>query len=685
MPHRDQPFDQLPPAIGGTTKLGRTDTTLSESMALSALAGSGDAVWEWDVNSGTFSVGIDSTTFSAHLATIHPDDTEKYLQAVNQASDDGSGRLVVEYRISVDSRWIWVVDRAQVIRGASNQPMRMIGTRTDISVRREWEERLCEVAKNLRNGHIVSKTASISFNPMSSEQVGSDEYDCLIGSPSVLLPDYPDHVHIEDRDRVRLAIHRLLSSRQRVEIEHRLLSAGGLEKNILLVADVAGTWISATFLDVTDRRQVDRALRKLDEQFRTAIESSFDTFMLLEAITNESGKVVDFEFRHLNHQSENLTLRPAAVLIGRKVSGAMLPRKFARFFVQYRRVLKYQKRLDEEIQMGDSWYLHRAVPVDNSVAISISDITRQKANETALRDQQRFVEQIARSSPDLICLDDIAKNLLLYSNRSVLSILDRGEFEATKCSSTELWPWVHKDDLQTFEALRDQVLHLSDDSFSEVRVRMVTANGKHRWIACRDSVFARDETGTPTQILASYRDVTIQKEHEDRLEAMASTDALTGVFNRRHFQDRLRAEIERADRYGSALSLVIVDIDNFKTYNDRFGHQFGDEVLKEFAQILLQSVRLADIVARYGGEEFAVILPVTTVDEAGLFCERVRQKLGSTEFGVHRVKVTGSFGGAQHRKGPRALEDLIARADAVQYYSKKNGKDRVTIDRPTVE
>lgn len=85
--------------------------------------------------------------------------------------------------------------------------------------------------------------------------------------------------------------------------------------------------------------------------------------------------------------------------------------------------------------------------------------------------------------------------------------------------------------------------------------------------------------------------------------------------------------------------------------------------------------------ARYGGEEFAIILPVTTVKEAGMFCERVRTHLAATVFGEHQVKVTGSFGCAQHRKGPRALEDLIGRADAVQYDSKKSGKDRVTIDR----
>jgi diguanylate cyclase (GGDEF)-like protein len=163
------------------------------------------------------------------------------------------------------------------------------------------------------------------------------------------------------------------------------------------------------------------------------------------------------------------------------------------------------------------------------------------------------------------------------------------------------------------------------------------------------------------------------------LERLAITDPLTGLYNRRFFQSRLGVEIERAKRYGRVLSLVMLDVDNFKEINDRRGHQFGDHVLAEVGKILTGNVRAIDIVCRYGGEEFAVLLPETPLEKAGRAAEKLRTCLKERfQKGRDPVALTVSLGVASY-PSPRVADenDLVRRADAALYEAKGLGRDRV--------
>jgi len=163
------------------------------------------------------------------------------------------------------------------------------------------------------------------------------------------------------------------------------------------------------------------------------------------------------------------------------------------------------------------------------------------------------------------------------------------------------------------------------------------------------------------------------------LERLAITDPLTGLYNRRFFQSRLGVEIERAKRYGRVLSLVMLDVDNFKEINDQRGHQFGDRVLAEIGKILTGNVRASDIVCRYGGEEFAVLLPETPLEQAGRAAEKLRSLLKERfRRGRNPVALTVSLGVASFPSPGVADEDgLVRRADAALYEAKGLGRDRV--------
>ncbi len=160
------------------------------------------------------------------------------------------------------------------------------------------------------------------------------------------------------------------------------------------------------------------------------------------------------------------------------------------------------------------------------------------------------------------------------------------------------------------------------------------------------------------------------------LEALATTDGLTGLLNHRAFQERLAEEFGRADRHDAPLSLLLLDVDQFKQYNDAFGHPAGDDVLRRVADVLRRSVRDADQVARYGGEEFVVVLPQTDVAGARLIAERIRAAV-ATEPWPRRL-VTVSVGATSLGPDAPTPAAMIARADDALYRSKREGRDRVT-------
>ncbi len=170
------------------------------------------------------------------------------------------------------------------------------------------------------------------------------------------------------------------------------------------------------------------------------------------------------------------------------------------------------------------------------------------------------------------------------------------------------------------------------------------------------------------------------------LAQRAQIDGLTGLWNRTYFDRRLNDEFSEAVRHGRPLSLMIVDIDNFKQTNDQYGHLFGDMVIERFAQIL-SSGRASDVAARYGGEEFGIILPNIAAVEAAEVAERYRAQLEAITWSDHPgLVVTGSFGICDlDRLGtPTTVDRLFATADAALYRAKQDGRNRVVVAEPAV-
>ncbi len=187
-----------------------------------------------------------------------------------------------------------------------------------------------------------------------------------------------------------------------------------------------------------------------------------------------------------------------------------------------------------------------------------------------------------------------------------------------------------------------------------------------------------DQVAGPVSLLAENR---FYKEKSEEADGLVNLDGLTGLYNHRYFQETLSNELLKSQRFGHAVSLLLVDVDHFKKVNDKYGHPQGDVVLKEVAQILKNTVRAYDVPARYGGEEFAVVLPHADPAQAYQVAERVRRAVQACVFPGRTpretLRVTASFGVAASPANAKTKAELIDRADQALYLAKSEGRNKV--------
>ena len=194
---------------------------------------------------------------------------------------------------------------------------------------------------------------------------------------------------------------------------------------------------------------------------------------------------------------------------------------------------------------------------------------------------------------------------------------------------------------------------------------------------------AGGEVGQLTQVFKNLVARVREREGQGELERLSVTDALTGLYNRRHLMGTLANEVQRSRRLRRTFSVLLADVDHFKQYNDTNGHLGGDAALVKIAEILRQTTRGVDTVARYGGEEFVVMLIEAPIATAAAVGERLRARVAAEEFGAGRMTV--SVGAAEYPTHGETPEELIASADAAMYQAKGEGRDRVVLAGRTAE
>src|SRR5271154_5057645 len=271
-------------------------------------------------------------------------------------------------------------------------------------------------------------------------------------------------------------------------------------------------------------------------------------------------------------------------------------------------------------------------------------------------------------------------DLVLRAHHGTLTpcIPEGGRFAATM----EPWVSILADSCTSME--RDLCATPAGRFFAESASRMcipLVSFGQTLGVLALDSAKTDAFSEGDQQSLESGADVcatAIQNAHYvNRVKQLAYLDGLTGIFNRRFFELRIMEEIERAERFGTGMAVVMVDIDQFKRLNDEFGHLLGDEVLRQVSSIFHQQLRKIDVLCRYGGEEFAILLCQTNALHALGVAEKLRKSVEGWQFPGVPQRVTISAGTANYSEHGTTRDELVKAADAGLYAAKQAGRNRV--------
>jgi diguanylate cyclase (GGDEF)-like protein/PAS domain S-box-containing protein len=265
----------------------------------------------------------------------------------------------------------------------------------------------------------------------------------------------------------------------------------------------------------------------------------------------------------------------------------------------------------------------------------------------------------------------------LQVNRALCQITGYSSGELLERGFTDI---THPDDLDA-DLEQSRKLRAGEISAYRLEKRFVHANGQPVWVSFSASRVDLDD-GEPLYLITQVEDISERKRLEQELEILAQRDPLTGLLNRRRFDEELSREAARVKRYGDGAALLMLDLDDFKQVNDRHGHRAGDQVITGVAKVLAERLRTTDTVGRLGGDEFAVILPRTDATEAAVVARKLVESVRGCRANVdgERVRITASIGIAlMGADAEPAGDDVLVEADRAMYEAKRQGGDRFMV------
>jgi len=474
-----------------------------------------------------------------------------------------------------------------------------------------------------------------------------------------------------------------------------------------------------TLEDITERKKADEALRESEQRLKTTLEGS----PIAAFIIGKDHRVI-----YWNKALEKLS--------GIKVNDAIGTRKHWEAFYNHERPCMADLLVDELLDEIPPWYKNKyrksnlianafeaidffpalgregrwlrftAAPLRDSKGIifgaieTLEDITERKKTDKALRESEEQLKSILEGSP--IPAYFIGKDhRIIYWNKALEKL--SGIPPETALGTRKHWEVFYDnerpcmadllvdellDEIPPWYSERYQKSELIDDAFESTDFFPAIGN-EGRWLrftakAVRDSqdiLFGAIET--IEDITAIKLAEMALKEKEKKYLELSITDGLTSLYNLRYFYSQVRSEIDRANRYKHPLSIMLLDLDDFKQYNDTYGHLEGDKVLMRLGQVIRRCLRKTDTGFRYGGEEFTLLLPDTEGNAATALAERIRREFRNEVFSPQAavtVQKTVSIGVSQYISGEE-LSNLLKRVDASMYRAKEAGKDCVCFSK----
>lgn len=305
-------------------------------------------------------------------------------------------------------------------------------------------------------------------------------------------------------------------------------------------------------------------------------------------------------------------------------------------------------------------------------------LLHSRAEVARLKEREQLFSALLASVNSVLWAYDWQNRRMVYVSPAYEKIFGRSA--ALLLADYEEWRnSIYPDDLDYADSSLLQVLERG--AVEQREYRIVRGDGEVRWLNDKCFVSCQGEAGLPLMVVGIAEDITDKKHMESELQRLATTDVLTQNSNRRYFFDSAEAAFKECRREGIPLAFLLLDVDDFKKINDRFGHQVGDQVLQRIAQSGSAALRRGDLFGRIGGEEFAVLLPGCDEQTARQIGERLQREVQRLRFqeGEQSFGITVSQGLTVLQADDEGLGALYSRADAAMYSAKRQGKDCIVV------
>ena len=690
-------------------------TTEHENPWKLALEGSDAGIWDWDLVSGEqshsgrweemlgYAAGELSQGYIEFSSRVHPDDMAALHQAMGDYLDGKTAAYATDIRLRCkDNRYKWILSRGMVVsRSPDGQPLRMIGTHTDISERKQTETELLALNQQLAvNAELLQRTlASISqgilmldaddrvstFNPRVCELLDLPE-SLLASRPTVqelvqiqhARGDFGPQAELVD-ESARAHVIEVTRGAKDNQSQHFLRATRDGRTLEVKSQPVAGGGMVRTFTDVTNYVQAETARESLS-QLLSAAQSlarigGWEIDLVNDRVAWTEGVYPIFDtspqaFQPTTRASTHRFFTPQALQTINNLY-AIEANLSGEHAIELPMVTATGRPIWVYSKGTSTWAQGREV----KRTTVLQDITERKLAQAAMQASEARWKLALESTGDGMWdwhLDTGEK----FFSKHLKAMYGFAEDELRNLAE-ELDRRTHPDDLAQLAI--DRQAHFDDRTPAYTNEhRIQCKDGRWKWVLTRGMVVSRDAHGQPLRMIGTHTDITERKQSEALIWQQAHFDALTGLPNRRMLRDRLTQEIKKHKRDGQQLAILFIDLDHFKEVNDTLGHDSGDVLLIEAARRIQACVRDTDTVSRMGGDEFTLIL-TELIDTASL--TRTLQSLLNTlssvfQLGAEQVFVSASIGITLYPGDGLEVEDLFRNADQALYVAKGQGRNR---------
>lgn len=535
----------------------------------------------------------------------------------------------------------------------------------------ERKQALIKVTESLNQAQKIAHMGNWEWDVRANSLWWSDEIYRIFGIQkdqfAATYEAFTERIHPDDRTIVHEAVNESLRRDSDYQIEHRILKSDGTIRYVLeeghTERDHEGNPLRMIGIvrDITEHKTAQEALEKSERKYRALVENA----MIGIYRSDLSGTIL-----YTNPAlATMLSCNSAEEMIGKNASEIYFSPEERESFVQelitHRHVSNYELIARNKDNLPIPVMVNAALDGDVITGMMI-DIREIKKSQKEIEKLSKTIEQI----DDTVAITD-QYGIITYVNPAFHRHTGYSKEEVIGKTSRILKSGRH--DQAFYEELWKTIL--SGEIFRGTLINR-KKNGD-LYYENKTITPLKDEKGNLTGFVTTGKDVTLETQMLQQMEQMATTDKLTGIYNRHKFEELFILEAERARRFSLSLSMLVIDIDHFKSINDTYGHDTGDDILRRLCTIVGENVRKIDIFARWGGEEFLVLSPGTDLENIQKLAEKLRLAVENSTF-PKIGRMTISIGVSTFWKND-TFSTLFKRADQGLYDAKLHGRNRIGI------